>query len=310
MTPAQRRKRRSKRRANKKKNSSGIIKVVIAGLLLLFAYLLITFTTKYWDGERKLAVAVSHKNGDVSVLNLDPATESITSVKIPGDTQVLVARQLGTWRLKSVWNLGEDEGLSGRLLSETITKQFNLPVYVWAEEKALAFSTGEFIELVKAVTSPYSTNLGLGDRLKIALFSFGVKNFKREEINLADTSTLEKKNLVDGEEGYIVKGNPSSSILANFSQPIISNRSSKLKIIDATGKNGVAEGLGEILEVLGVKVASISQVKEEDLDCIISGKDEEAVDIIKNLYLCKEEDLGEDNFEVVVKIGKDFSERF
>lgn len=302
--------RRKRRPRNKKKR---FIPVKSLGLILLFFALLffLTFQTSFWDSDSKVTLAINKKDGDVLIAVFNPVIDEVTNITIPKNTQLKVARQLGTWKAGSVWQLGENEGLEGKLLQETITYHLKLPVIAWADSPAEGFASGELMALVKAVSLPYKTNLKMGDRIKLAFFSFGIKNFKREEINLAETKLLKKTRLIDGEEGFILISGLPASILALFSDIEISQKDVSVLIRDATDKKGVPEQVGEVIEVLGAKVAAIKKEESEKLDCLVLGKDQKAVEKLAQVFSCeKGKDLPSGSFDLEIKIGEEFAKRF
>ena len=310
MSPARRRKTR-KRKSKKKGERKVIYKILFWILVLLAIFLVFRLTTKYWNNVSKLTLVSPQENGDIQVSTFDPKADSIRVVVIPKDTQIRVARQLGTWRIKSVWELGENEGLNGQLLSESVTKQFKIPVYVWGDVKVSGFSSSKAAKVIKSTILPYKTNLGIGDRVRLGMFSLGVKNFKRETTDLSDTKVLERTVLVDGSAGYKVVGDLPSSIVAIYSDPYLSSVSAKTQIVDATSDAVVAKEVGEIVEVVGLKVTSIENVEvNNELDCIVSGKDKELTKTISQLFSCDIKNREEDNFDLIIQMGEEFVKRF
>jgi len=302
---------RGKRRSRNKKKRFSSVKSL--GLILLFFTLLffLTFRSSFWDSNSKLTLVVNKKDGDVLIAVFNPVVDEVTSITIPKNTQLKVARQLGTWKAGSVWQLGENEGLEGRLSQETITHHLKLPVVAWADSPAEGFANGGLVALVKAVSLPYKTNLKMGDRIKLAFFSFGVKNFKREEINLAETNLLKKTRLIDGEEGFILISGLPASILALFSDIEISQKDVSVLIRNATGKRGVPEQVGEVVEVLGAKVAAIKKEESEKFDCVVLGKDQKAVKKLTQVFSCeRRKGLPSGSFDLEIKIGEEFARRF
>ncbi|MEK7112444.1 MAG: hypothetical protein AAB875_03890, partial [Patescibacteria group bacterium] len=91
----------------------GLFKFIALAVFILLLMLLLSFQTKYWYGRFKVSAVYPTGEGDISVSVFDPKNESITSILIPGSTELDAARQLGTWRAKSVWQLGINEDLGG-----------------------------------------------------------------------------------------------------------------------------------------------------------------------------------------------------
>src|SRR5687768_3881270 len=112
--------------------------IVIVGIY----FLRILLSGSDWDGNDKLNLLIRDEGGDVAVTVFDPVKESITKVVIPGVTQVNASKNLGNWKVKSIWELGENEGLKGPILTHSIVRSFKIPVYYWADSKALLFTKG------------------------------------------------------------------------------------------------------------------------------------------------------------------------
>lgn len=286
-----------------------LLKILIVLLIPIFFFAFLVLNTNYWNSDQKLSMAIETEDGGVDVAVFDPTDDSIITISIPSSVEVESSRHLGTWRLKSIARLGEKENLKGTLTAETITKHFKFPVFVWAESKAKGFVNGNFGELVSAFISPYRTNLGLGDRLRIALFSLNVKNYKKEKIDLTTTRYLKSEMLKDGEEGYVVSGSIPTNLTAIFASPEFSEESGRVQIVDQTGEN-IGETLGEVIEVLGLKVVSVKKEKEEDTECHVSGKRDVPVNMIASLFGCTKSVSSELGFDVVITLGKDFASRF
>lgn len=310
MSPAQRRKKRAKQKARRNGRNS-YKKLLFILLVPLFTFLLITFHTKFWKSSGKTFLAISKENGEVVVSVFDPELEKITNIIIPKNTEVDVARQLGRWKLGSVRELGENEDLEGKLLAETIVKHFKLPVAAWADAPALGFAEGDVLGVVKASLFPYKTNLGIGDKIKLGIFSIRIKNLKRENINFSEGNILKKVTLIGGEEGYVLAGRLPNYIVALFSNLSISSEGSIVVILDATGKANVAEEVGEVIEVMGVKLANIKKEEAADFDCEVKGKEKELLEEIAQVFSCKKlKTAPEGNFDLEIKIGRNFTRRF
>jgi len=309
--PAQ--KKRLKRYRKKNKNKS-FKKIYLSILLLLGLFLLgfyifskSTFKNKY----ARISVAFYKEDKNILISTFDSTNDSITNVIIPGNTEVEVARQLGKMKLMNVRQLGINEGCGGLLLTETISKFFKFPVYLWAEDTGGGLSTSNLPALINSVFVPYKTNLSLGDKIKLAIFSIQVSNSKRSDLSLTDTDYLKKQRLIGGEEGYVLTGRYPTEYIAIYSDPFMSNENTKVIIKDATGNTNVAEELGEIIEIIGAKVVSIDNIDEEIYDCGVQGKSQIITSRIAQQFSCKilTKHL-EGNIDLEIRIGKQFADRF
>lgn len=308
--PAKRRNRKHQLK-KQKKISIGQLKVVIIFLLVSVSLIYIFLTTKHWDGKTKLSMVINNGERGVSLVTYDPQLDEIVNMVVPASTQINLSRQLGTWKIESVWQLGINEGFAGQLLSESITRHFNFPVYIWADSQASGFLETNPMGLIKAAVSPYETNLKLGDRIRLAWFALGVKNSKRLTINLEETVFLSEIELVGGERGYVKTGRLPQRLAVIFSDPTISKKNLKVVIHDATGKVGLAQDVGELIETVGLKIASVVKQERDDFDCEIYSEDSEVVEKLSKILLCQSLDEPyEGNFDVEIRIGEKFAERY
>ena len=312
MTPAQRRK--NLRNFKKKKTSK---KLNIFLLLLFFLSVIVLglyyFGKKHCLGNLKISMVFPDRDGNIVVSTFNKKEKEITLINIPQNTQLVVSRQLGSWKAKSLWQLGINEKYEGKLLQETITKNFHFPVSIWADEKAFGFVSGNFIKLFKATFFPYKSNLSLGDRLCLFLISFGIQNEKISSYNLSEKGILKRTKLTDGEEGYILSKDVPINIMSSFSESIGLDLGYKVQIINATGSRSIAENIGKTIESMGYKITSIKEeptINNND-DCLIYGKNKDIIKKISLIYSCsKVNNENDEGFDIVIKLGSNFVKRY
>ena len=306
--PAQKRKVRNYR--PKKTNPAKIYLIYIFGVLVLIAIPFLyknIFSRKYFNGVDKMSLAVQEKSGDVSILVFDPVRQEITKVRIPGDTQVEVAGGLGVWKIKSIWELGIDRKLDGHLLTKTLTNYMKFPVFVWAGSDAIYYFENNLSKMLSLIIKPQKTNLNLADKIALSFFSLNVKNTGRREIDLSETSFLKKKVLTDGNEGFVLSGQDSPILYSYFSDYNFSDKALRVLIKDATGKAGLADNAGEIVEVMGGKIASIIRVNEEESVCNVSGPNSKLSDLTARVLGCTiSKESYEGNYDMEILLGKLF----
>ncbi|OGM15345.1 hypothetical protein A2V56_03295 [Candidatus Woesebacteria bacterium RBG_19FT_COMBO_42_9] len=288
----------------------GFGKLIIFGLFASVAIWLFT-SSNHFAGENKLTITSPIGEGDVLVVTFDRKVGEVTSIKIPGDTEVSVAGQLGNWRIKSVWQLGINEGVGGRLLAETVTKNFKFPVNAWTDSQGLGLMEESLAARLKAVFYPYDTNLGLGDKISLALFSLGVRNFDRVEVDLSDSSYLKKTRLKDGNEGYMITSSMPQNLIVVFADSEMAVFGVRIILKNFSGDKTLSNDVAGVLEVLGGKVAASVDEQAEDKDCEVLAKKEIFAQKISRLFDCQiiNEDP-EGNFDLEVRVGRQFAKRF
>ena len=184
-----------------------------------------------------------------------------------------------------------------------------MPVYVWVDAPGEGFVSKDVFKIIKTVLYPFKTNMGFGDKIRIVLFNISVKNNDRRIINLSQTSYLKEGELFDGEVGHLVTGTYPSELMSIFSDEEISKLSLRVAITDYSGNPTVANSLGEVIEILGAKVASIKNESGNSSDCEVGGNNLLAEKIVV-LFSCRKTDGGGSVFDVDLKIGENFAKRF
>jgi len=294
------------------RNNSHFLKIIVPLLFISFLLVLLIFKPKIWSGKELTTVAVNKSESDISLLIFDPVEGEITNIIIPTITQVSVAGELGSWKLGSVWQLGLNEKMGGSLLSRTITKNFSFPTVAWADSQAYGFFEGGAISLLKATFAIYKTNLTLGDRVRMALFTLRVQKSARDSFNIKDAGFLKKTKLVGGEEGYTVFGQIPEKLSAYFNIRNVSEKDLVARITDATERANISERVGKVIEVMGIKVGAITKEEGRDTTCVVMGKNKQLVKRLSLVFDCSvivvNDDIG--NFDIDIVLGKKFVEKF
>jgi len=307
--PAQRRKKKALRlQKARPKFKIFFYLVIFAGVLI---GLVILLNRSFWNGEDKITIVTRDSEDDVIVTTFDPEVNEIISISIPGETEVEVAKNLGVWKLASVWQLGYQEGEKGALLAKTVTRHFKFPAFVWADKQSLGLSGSSALGFTKAIFGRYDTNLGLGDKLGLAFFSLGIENSKRVEIHLEETGYLRKATLSDGTYGFKLEGKIPQRIAIIFADPQMSKGPFRINLRDRTGETNSTQELTQVLEVLGGKVSSITRESEIDIVCLVKSNDKRIGELIRNLFSCQPmPGYPEGNFDLEIVLGKKFGSKF
>ncbi len=298
----------AKRKKEIKKNSL-FLKLLIPICLVAAVFIILKMSTRSWNGTNKIPLVYREDAGNVVVTVLDPKLLEITTLIIPGNTEVAVARNYGTLQIKNVWQLGVNEKIGGNLLAETITQNFLFPTTLWSEGNP-GIENRDLGKLINFIFGSKETNIPLGDRIQIVAFSLKIQDFGRSNIDLGKSQFLDKKKLSDGQIGYVLVGPMSQRLTIYFSDNEIGNMDVKVNITDATGKVGVSERLGEILQVIGGKVVSVDRkTTVEDIDCVITGLNGLTVKKISKLFSCRV-GSNQTSFDLDIRVGSQFAKRF
>lgn len=267
-------------------------KIALFAVPFALALLFLIFSTKYWNGKDKMSVVSPRNDGDVEVKIYDPKLSEVTTLVIPGTTEVNVSQNLGAFPIKNVWKLGVDQKIGGSLLSQTVTKNFSFPVFLWKNGRL--------------------SNIPIGDRLRLYFFEMGIGSLGKTEINLGKSQFLKAGKLTDGTKGYKITGDISERLTVYFSDNDWQDRGIKIYIKDATGTSGVSDSFGRVLEVMGGKVVTVDKVdKDGGLDCTVSGKDRKVIAKITRLFGCRVgKNPTQGSFDLEITLGEIFATRY
>lgn len=281
-------------------------------IFLVFIVLFFFFKTSIWDGKGKF-ILVANGQDDVLVSVFDPRREAIVGISIPQSVQVAAAGELGTWKLGSVWRLGHNEKREGDLLAKTVTKNFGFPVYAWGDSKAAGFTDRRLGKILPAIFGSYKTSLKIGDRIKLGLFALRVGTVKRTSINLADVGgSLKKETFLDGSKGFVLRDDVPDRIMALFSDEAVAAKNYKARFILRTERVKSIDAVSRVIEVMGVKSASVVKENPEDLNCRVLGGDTKLVKSIALVLGCgkQEKKRVEGSFDIEVILGEQFNKNF
>ncbi len=300
--------RRSRKFKEKKNNpvfKFKIKKILMTLLVVLTAlfFLALIYTNSH---KRRIVVAFPQANSsDVAVLVFDPQNSNTNLVLIPTETLVSVSRNLGNWRLKSVWKLSLDEGVYGKLLSETIAKSFKFPVDSWSDTQISGLVSGNIKEMIKSVFGSYRTNLDIFDKLNI--FISLAFNRHLSLINLAKTQILDRSTLPDGEMGFSISNTMDDRIASIFSDPIFSTTNATVTIFNQSGYSSKAIGIGTMMEVMGIKVIGNFTKDQADFNCILQSGNEVFIKKMLSIVGCKADfDTSLGKSDIRLYLGKNF----
>ncbi len=289
-----------KRRSVKKKFN--IRKILFIAVFFLTG---IFFTSLINDAKEKKASIVYADKNAVYVTTIDFSKKQMFTIAIPGNTQVKVADNLGEWKWSAVWELGENEGKTGDLLRRTVVKNFALPAAYWIGEKGSGLVGKSTKNVFTSLFSVYPSNLRLTQKIRIALLSLSVKNTNRQTLNLQETSYLQRKDFVDGSQGYIVTNKIPERLYIVFED----KEFSKIKTImlhNATKGTSSQEILSAITQMLGNKVVLAKDENDDDFNCKIYVENKVTARTLAKVLGCDLFAGKEGGFELEIYIGNDF----
>ncbi len=105
--------------------------ILVFGLFLILSlFVFLFFKVLNLD---KFAYINKTTDGSAEIIVVDSKNDRIVKYLISSDTELDSSRNLGEYKLGSLWILGDKEGYGGKLVSETISKNYFLPIYLWSD---------------------------------------------------------------------------------------------------------------------------------------------------------------------------------
>lgn len=281
MTAQRRRLARQKLESVKKLKSFMPLLIIFLGTLIAISLLAFLYFRTFIDQESYTVSSFDEEsNAEIKIYNFKNNT--ITSLFVPKDTQVRVAKQRGNLRLSSVKKIIETENESNDLLKNSLMKTFGIPI------------------------DKYDENFDILKRIKLYVFSFSAE---KQLIDLKEEKQISLTKLQDSEDGYVFNGS-----FSPFIRQIIYNREvgqTRVEIVRRVDTNyEVSEDVSEVLTNIGMHVISIKKEDVEDIDCIIETDQKETFNRIASVFECDIIEKVDGNQDAKIIIGNKFAKRF
>lgn len=301
--------RRFNRHIKNKKKTPRLLFGVFAMFVVLFVTAYFLSTKSFWKQQNKLSIVLNSQYG-VTVVTLDPIEHDLTKILIPQTVQVDSARGFGKWKLGSIWQLGENENLEGKLLQETLVKNFGFPVHFWANAEDDIFLKNGVGSVFAFFFKQMKTDLGIVDRIKITLFLVNLKETDIKTIELEGSGYLKKAKLPGGEEGYTVSGLPPAGLALVFSDSETSKKKLRVQVTNRS-EISFSNTIFPVVDFLGGKVVSELNQDSSELDCVVSTLERQFGENLSQILGCDFRSIqAPGNVDIEIQVGERFGERY
>lgn len=290
---------RRKKRIQKKYIWISYLKIFLS-LVVIVSLVVFLFSGRINKDTQKIAVAYPNEDGSASVLVIDYQGEDAAKITLPSDLSVDLSHNLGTFRLKSLWEMGVNEKDPGDIFVKTISKNLAVPVYLYSEKSPFEFRDFVFKNRI--------TNIKLIDRLKIYFKNKSTKNIGFEDIDLAKKLFVKKETLSDGEVGYKIYLNLLSRLGVYFIDEKIVKTQLPLYIVEDIRGAKRSEVVSKIYDTLGGKTVSIDKDDNGDLNCKVEGPDSYTLKLFKEIFGC--ETVLNKSDKLIFRYGSKFLESY
>lgn len=240
------------------------------GLSKPFSQDILTKRSYVWDGS--FAINIAFKGSSVWVLNYDPEDKKTIVLKIPEETYMDLPRGYGSWRIGSIYQLGQEEikPIGSELLKESISKLLGLPIDGFI---TLDQSSGQDLDkmILNLHNNPLAL-LGFFRNIKTDLTPLETISLLRElakvrsdklvTLNLEESNITRSKLLPDSSRVLGVDSvNLDLFIRNKMSDQKISQENLEVAIFNATAHPGLAVDVARIVTNLGSNAIIVSNTE-------------------------------------------------
>ena len=304
-----------------KKTSSISLPRVGFPLLAIFAFFVVfcvyfSYKNDKWDGVSRFTVVVSTENP--TIYSYNPDSNSLLVLSIPKNTQVSSWGGYGDLFVGSLWNLGKQEKKGGVILQKSIQKSLGVPVDAYIDKSGEeVFSEGAW-GFVRALTLSFrtgalGTNLTFFDRVRLVMSVAGVGKTTRVSLDAEKMGIVKKTTLSDGVDAFLVSTSLNNGALSSFRDDLIFKEGKTVRVVNASGKSGLAGSVTRLVGVLGLRVLSVETAQVVNSDrCVVRGVEgssgTRAVAKMVKLYGCKYQNSEVSGADLEIVIGNKFED--
>lgn len=125
---------RRSERIHKQRAKLGSLYLLLGTIIIVVLILFCVFLYKIFTLDKYIYVN-KVTDGSAEIVIVDPTEDKIIRYIIPADTMMSSSKGYGEYKLSSLWLLSEKDEVKGKLVAESIAKNFSLPVYLWKDGK-------------------------------------------------------------------------------------------------------------------------------------------------------------------------------
>jgi hypothetical protein len=312
---------RHRRHSRLGRSISKIAIIIFVGFAILLGLKIASFIkNQTWDGRNQINLVIN--TTPVLLVSFDPGHEKINVLKIPPETFVEAVRGYGSYRIESIYRLGEIEaGKGGDLLSGSVQDFFGVPVDSWVDASKITpelTKAKQYLRRLFALAALKEVKSGLSSWDLVRLW-WGLNSLKGFEINtigVEQTSASEKVVLADGSEAVVIDPERFAQVAKKlFVDDTIGQEGLAIAVVNGTPHPGLANRVGKVIENLGGRVVELGSLEGKTTFCQLLGAEKKAksqtVKRLTRLFDCRWGGEAKEGFraDVVLILGEDYWEK-
>ena len=264
--------------------------------------------------ERNPTVVI---DGDpLMVASLNKENNTLVLVSIPATLSVDVAHGLGTYPISSLWQLGEQEGTSGQIMSLSVEELLavSIPWFVGGTDQDL-YEIFRFRTIPRLLSGAIKTNMTLATFLWLSWHLGAVTSDRVIRISIPRALTT-RDSLPDGSERHTVSGALLDTVLSDeFEIESVRRERLTIRVVNTTTTPGLAERMARKVSRIGGNVVRTGNEEVSVEDCQIRASRDvlksKTVAVLAALFGCVElASTAEQYSDLTVAVGRAYEARF
>lgn len=262
--------------------------------------------TIVWPTNPVWVTSINRQNGSVSL------------VRIPSDTYVIVPAGFGSFRIGVLWKLGMIEKLGGKILAAATQTFLGVPVDGWigvkGETPTVDGSSAEVIHTLTSMVWPWNikystqTNIRPIDRILLWFFLSGRTVGHIISVDLSKENVVIPTILADGTAAEIGDPELVDKVTQRlFNETAFQTESLVVRIYNGSGVAGAGHEVARLLTNIGVNVVGVGNTDERDtcqFDVPKQYMEKNIVRRISSLYPCSLNPKTDEGKEAQLYLGK------
>ena len=290
----------------------------IVGILFILALAVWLVWIIFRDSETPLPQVNVVIDGDpVIVASWQREQDRLVVVTIPASFATLAVHGLGTYPIRSLWQLGTIEGMPGLILAESLEELLGLPIpwYIGEIPVGRFENVFSFQTLVAIISGRVKPNMPIVKFIGLTWGRMVARSDRTIEIPLGASVTTEEPQ-PDGTNLPLVSTRAVDESLGDtFEEASVRGEKLTVAVYNTTTTPGLAEGAARIIDRIGGNVVRIGNEEVPVERCQIRANSEHlgttTSRMLASIFTCDRVlNNGDSYADVIVAVGSGYESRF
>ncbi|OGY20668.1 MAG: hypothetical protein A3A65_00575 [Candidatus Chisholmbacteria bacterium RIFCSPLOWO2_01_FULL_49_14] len=264
--------------------------LLVLGMVMTLALIgmsLRAYGQRVWKGNDRITIALqtgqsSLKSSGVYVVSFLKSEKAVSVISFPVGIQVEASGGHGSWKVESLYPLGELNGKGGELLKHSLSEFLGVPIQGWiVDEKTDPGMNREGVIhnlqqiLGKSMVAPRTTNLTLWDSFRLLSNLFLTHTSVGDWVDLSQSKILIQASLPDGSQSYSADPALVDHLSQQlFLQPQLIDEALSIAVVNATEHQGLGARAARLIANSGGEIVGVSDRNQisEETTIIVSSK--------------------------------------